>query len=278
MKQYKKFFKGILLLATPMVASSILATSPSQAATLAFSKGALNFTRFSQSPTATSTDVDTESLVIGIGSGMATAFADAEATFIVSPPTASNSSLSLALGKGRDYLALGNSQATVIGNFDVDANTNFSFDFLGNLTLATSIDNPPAENARAFGDIFFALFDTNNNSILDFFSVAGNLTTEGDDDFIAAQKSDNVTFINRGSNFNFGGKQEFIAASFGGSLQRYFPNQTNLTLIEVKRNRATVKAPEPSTSLALILCGGVVSVVWKRRRKPTAVLSFVRNS
>jgi hypothetical protein len=275
MKQYKKFLQGILLLATPMVASSILATSPSQAATLAFSKGALNFTRFSQSPTATSTD--TKALVIGTDKAMATAFADAEATFIVSPPTASNSSLSLALGKGRDYLALAESEATVIGNFDVDANTNFSFDFLGNLRLATSIDNPPAENARAFGDISFALFDTNNNSLLDFFSVAGNLTTEGDDDFIAAQKSDNVTFINRGSNFNFGGKQEFIAASFGGSLQRYFPNQTNLTLIEVKRNQAIVKAPEPSTSLALILCGGVVSVILKRRRKTTAVLSFVTN-
>jgi hypothetical protein len=266
MKQYKKIVKGILLLATPMVASSILATSPSQAATLASSSGTLNFTRFSQSPTATSTKTDIEALVIGIGSGMAAAFADAKAAFIVSPPTASNSSLSLALGEGRDYLGLANSQATVIGNFNVDAGTNFSFDFLGNLTLATSIDNPPAENARAAGDISFALFDRTNKSLLDFFSVAGNLTTEGDDDFIGVQKSDNVTFTNRDTNFNFGGKQEFATASFQGSLQRYFPNQTNLTLIEVKRNRARVSVPEPSTNIAAILVAGVVSVALKRQK------------
>ncbi|MBD2605817.1 hypothetical protein H6G81_15150 [Scytonema hofmannii FACHB-248] len=266
MKKYIKFCKRVLLLATPAIASSMLAISPSKAATFASSQGQFIFTQFSQSPTATSTNTDTETLVIGIGNGMATAFAEAEAAFIVSPPIALNSSLSIALGEGRDYLGLANSQATVIGNFDVDANTNFSFDFLGNLTLLTSIDNPPAENARAFGDISFALFDTNNNSLLDIFSVAGNLTTEGDEDFIGVQKSDNVIFINRGSNFNFGGQEEFITASFAGSLQRYFPNQTNLTLIEVKRNQARVSVPEPSTNVAAILVAGVIGVALKRKK------------
>lgn len=275
MKQYQEFTKRLLLLVTPVIASCVLASSPSKAATFAFSQGKANFTNFSQSPRGVGTNTDTNTLTIA-KDGMVTALADANATFVVARPSASNSSLSIALGKGRDYLGLAESEATVIGFFDVGANTNFSFNFNANLNLQTKIDNPPAENARAAGDISFALLDTNNNSILDFFSVVGNLTTEGDDDFIAVQKSDNVTLKNQDINFNFGGKQEFAIASFDGSLQRYFGNQTNFALIEVKQNRATVKAPEPSTNLALILCGGVIGVVLSRR-KPTAVLSFVRN-
>jgi hypothetical protein len=265
MRKYINCCKRVLLL-TPAIASSMLAISPSKAATFASSQGQFNFTQFSQSPTLTSSSIDIENLVTGIDKATATAFADPKAAFIVSPPTASNSSFSIALGEGRDYLALANSQATVIGNFAIDANTNFSFDFLGDLGLKTSIDNPPAENARAFGDIFFALFDTNNNSLLDFFSITGNLTTEGNDDFIGVENSDNVSFINRGSNFNFGGKEEFITSSFAGSLQRYFPNQTNLTLIEVKRNQARVSVPEPSNNIAAILVAGVIGVVLKRKK------------
>jgi hypothetical protein len=258
--------KCFLLLLASAIASSMLAISPSKAATVASSQGQFTFTQFSQSPTLTSSSIDIENLVTGIDRATASAFADPKAAFIVFPPTASNSSLSIALGEGTDYFALANSQATVIGNFAIDANTNFSFDFLGNLALATSIDNPPAENARAFGDISFALFDTNNNSLLEFLSIAGNLTTEGDEDFIDFQNSDNVTLKNQNSNFNFGGKEEFITASFAGSLQRYFPNETNLTLIEVKRNQAEVSVPEPSTNVAAILVAGVIGVALKRKK------------
>lgn len=266
MKQYINFSKRLLLLATSAIATSMLAALPSQAATFASSQGLFDFTKFSTSPTETSSIIDAEPLAVGIGNSIVTAFADPKATFIVSPPTASNSSLSQAGGKGTDsYLGLAKSQATIIGKFDVNAGTNFSFDFLGNLSLTTSIGNVPSEKARAFGDISFALLDSSNESILDFFTITGNLTTEGDEDFIDTKKSDNVTFTDTGSNFNFGGKQESITASFGGSLQRYFPNQTNLTLIEVKRNQASVAVPEPSANIAFIFVAGVIGVglKWK---------------
>ncbi|MEI2578194.1 hypothetical protein [Scytonema sp. PRP1] len=267
MKQYQAFTKSFLLLLTPCIASSMLAASPSQAATLARSEGVLEFTRFSQNPSTTGTATNTNTVTIA-NNGMVNAFANAEATFIVAPPTASNSSLSLAFGEGRDYLGLAESEVTVIGNFDVDANTPFSFDFKSNLNLETSIDNPQAENARAAGDISLALLDTTTNSTIDFFSLAGNLTTPGDDDFIAYQKSDNISLGNPVTTSNFGGNQESATASIQGSLQRYFANNTNLTLIEVKRNQARVTSvPEPSTCLALLFSCGVIAVASKGRRK-----------
>ncbi len=266
MKQYQAFTKGFLLLLTPCIASSILAASPSQAATLARSEGVLEFTRFSQSPSGTGTATNTNTVTIA-NNGMVNAFANAEATFIVAPPTASNSSLSQAFGEGRNYLGLAESEATVIGNFDVDANTPFSFDFTSSLNLETSIDNPQAENARAAGDISLALLDTASNSTIDFFSLMGNLTTPGDDDFIVYQKSNNIALNNPLTTHDIGGNQEFARVSVQGSLQRYFDSKTSLSLIEVKRNQARVTAPEPSTCVALLFSCSVIGVASKGRRK-----------
>ncbi|MBD0262294.1 MAG: hypothetical protein ICV78_06060 [Tolypothrix sp. Co-bin9] len=264
MKQYLSFTKRCLLLIAPAIASSMLATSPSQAATFAFSQGVLEFTGFSQSPSSVGTGTRTNTLTIA-RDGMANALANAAATFIVAPPTASNLSLSVARGEGRDYLGLAESEATVIGNFVVDAGKSFSFDFNANLNLQSAVDNPLAENARATGDISWALIA--NDSIIDSFSLMGTLITPGDSDFIVAEESGNVTLSNSLPNFSFGGNQEFATASVQGSLQRSFANQTTLTLVEVKKNRATVKAPEPSTSLALLFSCGVIGVALKGRRK-----------
>lgn len=274
MKQHLRFIKDSLLVATLGIASSIVASSPSQAATFALSAGALQFTNFSQSPVGTRTVTNTNAIAIA-QEGMVRAQANALATFIVAPPKASNFSISTAFGQGRDYLGLAESTAAVIGSFVVNANTTFAFDFSAALNLNTSIDNPPAENATASGDISFALVDTANNSILDFFSLVGNLTTTGDNDFIAFQESENVTLNNLVSTPNFGGNQESVTASVQGSLQRSFANQTNLTLVEVKRNQVRVTAPEPSTSLALLFCCGVIGVALKGRRKATKSSSFV---
>jgi hypothetical protein len=243
----------------------MLAASPSQAATLALSEGALEFTRFSQTPSGTGTGTNTNTIT-NANNGRVDAFANAEATFIVAPPTASNSSLSQAFGEGRNYLGLAESEVTVIGNFDVDANTPFSFDFQTNLNLKTSIDDPQAENARAVGDITLELLDTASNSTIDFFNLTGNLTSPGDD-FIAYQKSDNITLSNPVTTSDFGGNQESATASVQGSLQRYFDSKASLTLIEVKRNQARVTAPEPPMSLALLFCSGVLSVALKGKRK-----------
>ncbi|MBW4632711.1 MAG: hypothetical protein KME30_12685 [Iphinoe sp. HA4291-MV1] len=277
MKQHLGFVQHCVLFVTPLIASSALGTAPSQAATFAYSEGEFDFTNISQKPLGIGTDTDTKTIAIANG-GMVDTLAYATATFIArpSPPEASNFSLSAALGEDKDYLGQAESKATVIGNFVVDANTPFSFNFTTDLNLQTSIDNPPAENARAAGDTYFALIDTDNNSILDFFNLTGNLNTLGDNDFIAFQKSDNVTLSAPVTTSNFGGNQESATASIQGSFQRSFANKTNLALVEVKRNKARVTAPEPSSSLALLSCFSVIGLATKARRKAMTLVSSLK--
>jgi hypothetical protein len=267
MKKHLKILKRCLLVITPILASTIVGTAPSKAATFAFSEGNLVFKDFSKSPSNVATGTSANALAIGEG-GIAQAIAEAEAIFLIEPAVAFNSSLSTVFGENGNYLAVAQSQASVIGTFNIDANTNYSFNFLSNLELATSIDNPPQENARASGDISFALIDLKNDDILEFFSLVGNITTEGDDDFVALQKSDNVTITEKFGAPGFGGLQEFLTVSLEGSLERFFTNETTVALLEVKRNRAEVQAvPESSINFALLISGSVVALAIKRRRK-----------
>lgn len=258
----QKFF----LVTAPVLASSVLNISPSKAATFGYSNSEVTFTNFSQIPSNVATFSDTDTLVDGNG-GSVIAEAEALPIFLRIPPFATNSNKSLAYGENQDYLGLAESESEIIGNFDIEADTNFSFDFLALLNLGTSIDNPPAENVRVSGDIFFELWDIDNNTVLDYFALAGNLVTEGDNDFVAFEKSDNVNVRQAEADGDSGGKEESLIAYVEGSVDRYFASETNLALIEVKRNRVRVTAPEPSISLALLVSSGVIGVVLKPRRK-----------
>jgi hypothetical protein len=251
-----------------LIAGTVLATSPSQAATFALSEGVLDFTKLSQDPLTVGTDTDTNTLAIATDSVVFT-LANAEANFIVTPAKASNSSFSQALGEGAStYLGLTESEAQVIGNFVVDADKPFSFDFTTTLNLETSVDNPSlSEKATAFGDISFVLLDTANQSVLEFFNLAGNVSSLDNNDFIAFQKSENVTLNNPVTNSDFGGNQEFAQANVQGSLQRNFANQTNLTLIEVNKNKVRVEVPEPSISLALLFSCGIIGIALKGSKR-----------
>ena len=265
MNKYFGLLKKFLVVATPILASFV-SISPSRAATFAYSQGKVLFSEFSQSASNVAVDVDANTLAISEG-GMVAAMAKAEAIFLIEPAVAFNSSLSEAFGESQDYLGIAESEASVIGNFDIEANTKFSFDFISNLELATSIDNPPKESARASGDISYALVDTQSNDVLEFLNLVGNIVTESDDDFVALQKSDNVILSQAFGAPGFGGLQEFLAVSIEGSLQRYFADKTTVALVEVKRNRAEVKVPEPSSTVALLLAGGVVGIVSRRRKE-----------
>jgi hypothetical protein len=266
MKQYLRFIRRVLLV-TPLIAGSTLATAPSQAATFAQSEGEFSFTNFNQKPFSIGVSADSNTLAISRG-GMVTAQSQGVVSFVTHPtPEAFNFSLNEAFGESRDYLGEAETQTAIIGDFLVDADTPLSFDFIANLNLNTSIDNPPAENARAAADISFALIDITNNTVLDLFDLIGNVETQGDNDFIAFQKSDNVTLNNPVTTSSFGGNQEYARASIQGSVQRSFANQTNVALVQVTRNKTRVVAPEPSTGLALLSFCSVIGVVTRAKRK-----------
>ncbi|MBD6616486.1 hypothetical protein FNW02_11710 [Komarekiella sp. 'clone 1'] len=266
MKTYLQFVKRLLLVVTPLLTSSVVAALPTQAATLALSKGELLFTNFSQSPLSTLTITDTNAEAIFQGGDVAT-IADAEASFTVFPPEAFNSSFSLAEGVNTDYSGFAESEASLIGSFSVEADKSFFFDFKAFLALQTSIDAAPQENAKAIGDMSWVLFDIDNNKVLDSFNIAGGLFTEDNNDFLKVNNSKNIVISNQKSESSFGGKEEFATVLVQGSLQRTFANTTNVALVEVKRNQVTVKAPEPSDNIALLISSGVIGIALKYRRK-----------
>ena len=274
------FAKRFLLLVTPLVTSSAIAqfavgiaASPSLAATLASSEASFNIDNFSHNPLDVFTLADTDTSTITT-SAQVTAEADAFATFINNPsesPYASNSSFSRANGEGSNYyLGQAQSLAGVIGyNFLVGDGETFSFDFDGFLRLETSIDNLKSESANAAGELSFNLYDStdsNNMMFLDSFTISSNLTTPGDGDFLDSQVSNNITLTSDSEPTSFGGTQESASALVEGQFSRYFANSTDLTLIEVKTNEASVTVPEPSSTLGLLLfC--LIGVGYKVRRK-----------
>ena len=225
----QKFF----LVAAPVLATSILGISPSRAATFASSTSEFEFNNFVQLP----------------------------------PIFGANTNVSKASGDGQSFSAFADSQSRVVGNFEIRPDDTFSFDFLTDFNLATSVENSASETARASGDISFLLLDTDNNTILDFFDIDGKLVTKADGDFIELQAGDNVNLNERLINPNFGGLKESLQVSISGSYERSFAKQTNLALIESKRNIALAKAPEPSTGIALLLSGSFIGVALKRKRK-----------
>ncbi len=255
--QNYKFVQGLLLLG-PLALS--LSTSPSIAATLGTSEAIVRINNFSQNPlnVLTLTDTFTDTFATN---GQVNADANAEASFITAPPaSANNVSYSSVNGNGSEYFGSAESTAAVIGyDFVVNKGETFSFNFAAGLNLATSIDNSQFETANASGIITLKVYDTTNRDNwinLDSFTLSGNLTTSGNKDYLDYQTSQNISLNPSVTTIdtNFGGDSESANAAIQGIFSRTFDSVTNLTLVEVKNNQASVSVPEPSSFLGLLLC------------------------
>lgn len=268
-QQYLPSLKKFLLIVSPVLASSVLLISPGQAATFALSEGELVFSNFSQSPMSTLTDTNTNAVVI---SDYGNVFTEAEsmAFFGGTPTQALNFSSSVAGGDNTAYLGMAESEATIRGVFDIDKDSVFSFDFATNLNLATSVDRPERESASAGGELFFALFDVEENTILDSFSLAGDLTKQGNNNFIGYQKEGNVILTHSNTDYDFVGNQKLAMADVDGYVKRYFTHPTTLALVQVKSNEVMVSTPEPSIIVGLIVSSGIIGVVLRRNKTVVA--------
>lgn len=296
MKQYLRFAKRFPLLFTPLVATSVLFTSPSQASTFAFSDGELNLTDFKGIlSTEFNSDNNGETKGITLGKNDFVNLQNIPTTETSNaPPKAFTDIISSVSGEGRNYTGFVTSDSEIVGNFEIGAGKTFSFNFSSFLNLGTQIDTSPVENAQANGDIAFYLYDTsdiaketlpnfisglldNPNSInknpLSFFSVAGNINTVGKD-FLSYQNSSDITLSETYKEVDFEGNEEKALAEFKGYFQRYFEKQANITLIATRRSQAKVTAPEPSTSLALVLFFGLLAIANKGRFRT----KFLKNS
>jgi hypothetical protein len=286
MKLYLQFIKRFLV-ASPLLASSAFFSTPVQAATFALSQGELKFTNFNEEFAAI--ERLNEGNTFGFANGGEVNQTNRAVTdFIPSPATASTSALSLAFGLNKDYFGLAQTEAKIVGNFDVDAGQSFIFDFTAALYLRTAIEEAPAENARASGDISFLLLDTTNVAqvnlsefiknlftdtrlvskiTLDFFALNGSLNTFANNDYLENENSPNVTLTKLFKDFDFEGKEEFASALVAGSLQRSFSSKTNLTLLAIRESEARVSAPEPIINPASLLLLGLVAIAAKIKSK-----------
>lgn len=242
------FAKRFLLLVTPLVTGSAfavgIATSPTLAASLASSEGSLRLEVVNQYPQ----EFESSSVANAFASaesGTATASVENNGTSIIDTdePSVYSSfdSFSTTSGEANNYFGLAQGQFQAIGNFVVEANKNFFLNFEAYLDLETSIDEPQFETASASENTTFVLADTNSQQIYEYFDLYGNLTTQGDDDYLDYQKSENVTISYDSSETSFGGTQEFALAFVQGSLQRFFNEVTHLTLFTTTTNEASVR-------------------------------------
>ncbi|MCX7593447.1 MAG: hypothetical protein N2235_06750 [Fischerella sp.] len=292
MKRYLGFAKQFLLVFTPVVATSALASLPSQAASLAFSQENLKFTNFSENFSLIERQ-NQANILASPFSDDAVVVAEnirVQTNFIPNPPEASTSvDLSFVRGIGSSYLGTADTLGKIVSNFDVDAGKLFSFEFTASLNLGTLIeDGLPTENANAFGDISFFLFDTSdvpeanlpdflasllfgNNNInrkpLEYFSLTGNVNTFGNNDFLKYTKSQNIIFNQEFQKSEFGSNEETATASIGGYLKRSFDNKTNLTLVATRQSKIKVAVPEPSTYLGSLLFSVLIAIYIKAKRK-----------
>jgi hypothetical protein len=267
---------GVSIAPAPTLAAALSSSCPGLSApallsTFASSCAKVNLSNFSVAPdqTGTLTDTDTETTSEG---GFGLAKADATASFNAQKKKAENQSYAWAGGIGSRYEALADSTAAIFGyNFVVNKKAKdksddfFSFDFSALLELVTKVTNPASEVAEASGDVSFLLYASDkklknrnldeleeNATLIDAFAINGKLSTIASPDFALS------SFDSTGFNPIFDETTEAIAP-FGqamgitakGKYSREFDKLTYLTLVEVKQNRAFVRAPEPMTAVAL---------------------------
>lgn len=250
-----------LLLVAPLATGLSAGIAPSNAATLANSAAEVTIDNFSHRPwdtgTLSVTNTDTVSF-----DGFAIAEANANAVFIANCQQllAQNLSESIVSGGGDRYAGVAQSQASVIGNFDIGVQETFSFAFQAVLHSLISVDRPESERASTSGQISFWLIDTVTSILLDSFELVSGLhsangillNVSGTDGFYP--QTINFGFLSEGS-----ATQSVLYAS--GVYARTFNSPTQLRLVEVKNNIAEVAAepvPEPSTIFGSLMFLGLL--------------------
>ncbi|WP_414625183.1 hypothetical protein [Calothrix sp. CCY 0018] len=300
-KSHSKFGRKLILQVTPLVATSLLASSPSLAATFAGSFGELTFTNFNRENTAFEAINDANASAESKSDDSVADFNNFSRTNAEPTPLdISNVADSLVFGEGSSYVAFAETMPRFFANFDLSRNDTLSFDFTTILDLEASVDKPGVETASAAADIAFYLLDTtgispenrfdflnttqldpsqiSQNNILEFFTLAANIDALGKVDFFNNTKSPNINLTSDLSYSNIEvndlGRSRAISTSlFEGSVERYFERDINVTLLAFKNTKSNVKVPESETSLWSLLFAGLMTLATKiinqAKKKPS---------
>ena len=264
------------LLATPLVSGLTVGIGPSSAAIIAGSTVEVTIDNFSHRPKGNGTFTNTYTETTA-NSGSVISQANAEAVVISKAHVllAANLSQSKVQGDGSNYSGLAQTQAIVIGDFDIAPAETFSFNFHTVLDLFTSVDNRQSERASARASISFGLINTVTNILLDSFQLVSGLdSSSGLYLDLSGSNSFNPTAINL--NFMPEGSAAKSLLHTSGVYSRTFDSGTNLRLVQVNNNMAEAEAvPEPSTLLGTAIFLGLFVSKRKLNNKLSQVKSKV---
>ena len=248
---------GLLL---PSIIASAIAISPSQAATFASSKSAVELFNFSQEPEFVSAESKLEVVAISeprVGSLRVKSATDVDSS--VESRIATNFASHQAKGKGFNYFAQSQSVITVIlGDFVVE--NEFFFDFSTLLKLKTSLDEFETEFATSQGEISILLYDSQTDQLLDFLTILGGIFSDETSDILEFEKTRHFKLDFVKNKEDFKGKRESVTAKVTGQYSRFFAQKTYLQLVGVQQNEIvldSVEVPESSQTIALLLFGAM---------------------
>ncbi len=172
-------------------------------------------------------------------------------------------------GFGTEYIARNEISTNLIGQFNIPANTLFSFQLQSSINLTTFTTNPTANNLSSSGNISIALQNSSTQEIIDSLNLLAIVNTsfaeEMNQDYLRFRTSPNFTIIHYQEDFlsSSGNQANFKSFNINNAVifRRYFEEPALIDFIAFTQscNYAStnvdtcVKVNEPSYGIALIL-------------------------
>jgi|GEM_PF-1389811 hypothetical protein len=198
------------------------------------------FFNYSQPASGSLNAADFQVLVQG---GVAFAIANADSIFINNPGFTDLFTEAFGEGIEGGFEIESSVSTEVVATFDIEANQTFSFDFIGDMSLeATEIDNPNAAYSEAQSRIGFLVLETSDVDqprILDFAGVSGTLiSSEKKGRVFPIRGGRNITIASSDTTKDIDGNngEDFVNFFASGSYERYFRNDTQITVVEINRS------------------------------------------
>ncbi|AFZ46628.1 hypothetical protein Cyast_0652 [Cyanobacterium stanieri PCC 7202] len=243
-------------------------------AVLNFSASTINLViyDFNQLPREVTVKVDVQAIIID-QTGLTQSSIDGEFDFIsdqinnIGIARSQWEHFTINQGFNNEYIARNNISTTLLGRFDLSANSTFNFQLTSALNLQTFTTNPINNSLSSSGRISLALQNSANQEIIDYFDLFALINTNPTDsesrDYFTLRSSPNFTITEYNTTSILGNQlnSEFFSVETSVSFERYFYEPTLINLIAITEScnytstniNTCVKVNEPSNHIPLIL-------------------------
>lgn len=180
-----------------------------------------------------------------LAGGLASAIANSQALSLENPGFNLLATDTQVVGIDGGYLGLANSNAAILGTYQIRGNQPFSFEFAASLNLTSKeISNSRAEYSQGSLSTGFYVVDITNVfdiKVVDFFSLDSELISSAKKGDAKWESSKRVSLQSTAKNRNVGGNDaaDFVQADVFGRYSRSFAPGTQLAIIKVEKNFTT---------------------------------------